>query len=74
MLQQDPVQRTAHVQWQLKRWGPQAPKDVFSSIGLKEYYDKLWPGMNCLHTCNNDEVPRGLCPVLPYKFISHAEE
>ena len=74
VLRQDPVQRTAHVQWKLRRWQPQAPKDVFSSIGLKESYDKLWPGMNCLHTCKKHEVPRGLCPVLPYKFISHTEE
>ena len=74
VLQQDPVQRTAHVQRKLRCWRPQAPNDVLRSIGLKEAYNSLWPGMDCLHTCKNDEVPRGLCPVLPYKFISHTEE
>ena len=74
VLRQDPAQRTAHVQWKLRRWQPQAPKDVFSGIGLKASYDRLWPGMSGLHTCKSDEVPRGLCPVLPYKSISHTEE
>ena len=74
VLQQDPVQRTAHIQWQLKHWRPQAPKDVFSSTGLNESYNRLWPGRNSLSTCNNEEVSRGVCPVLPYKHTPHTEE
>ena len=74
VVQQDPVQCTAHVQWKLKRCRPQASEYAFSSSGLKEFYQRLWLGMNCLCTCTNDDIPRGACPVLPYTYTPHSEE
>ena len=74
VVQQDPVQRTAHVQWKLKHWRPQASEHVSSSRRVEEVHQRLWPGMNCECSCDINEVPRGACPVLPHTYRPHTEE